>query len=378
MTRPLIAPALAGAAATCSGIGLARFAYVPLFPAMVAAGWVDGAGAGLLGAINLTGYLIGALSAPRVGRALSIPRALDAGMALAALAAACCAWQGGLAWLGLWRCLAGVAGGVLMGLTGPAVQSVVAAQRRGVAGGIVLLGVGSGITLGALLVPALVGYGVPAAWLGLSATTVVLWLAARRFWPAPPVAPAAQMHGGLPPVGRLVLSYGLSGAGLVPPMVYLADFAARGHGLGVRAGGLMWVVFGIGAVSGSLAGGALADRLGGRRAMVVALSVQVVALGTALLPGVAWLVVSGLLSGVAAVGVTSVALAAARERAGAQAGVVWVRTTAAFAVAQAATGFAMAAIFGATGESHAAIFAVGLLLSVLSMAVAMVDRPTSA
>ena len=66
---------------------------------------------------------------------------------------------------------------------------------------------------------------------------------------------------------------------------------------------------------------------------------------------------------------------AARERAGTEAGVVWVRTTAAFAVAQAATGFARAAIFGATGESHAAIFAVGLALSVLSLGVAMGDRP---
>lgn len=377
MTRPLLAPALAGAAATCSGIGLARFAYVPLFPAMVAAGWVDGAGAGLLGAINLTGYLIGALLAPRVGRALSIPRALDAGMALAVLAAACCAWQGGLAWLGLWRCLAGVAGGVLMGLAGPAVQAVVAARRRGVAGGVVLLGVGSGITLGALLVPALVGHGVPAAWLGLSAVTFALWMAARRFWPAPPPIPAAtQDTGALPPVGLLLVSYGLSGAGLVPPMVYLADLAARGHGLGVQMGGLMWVVFGIGALSGSLAGGALADRLGGRRAMVLALSVQVAALGTALLPGVGWLVVSGALSGVAAVSVTAVALAAARERAGARAALVWVRTTAAFAVAQAATGFAMAAIFGATGESHAAIFAVGLGLSVMSLAVGVADRAT--
>ncbi len=379
MNRPLLAPALAGAAATCSGIGLARFAYVPLFPAMVAAGWVDGAGAGLLGALNLTGYLIGVLSARSMARALSVPRALDAGMALAVLAAACCAWQGGLAWLGFWRCLAGIAGGVLMGLAGPSVQAVVPPQRRGVAGGVVLLGVGSGITLGALLVPALVEQGVAAAWLGLSATTLVLWVAARRFWPAPPPMVARhRQQGALPPVGLLVLSYGLSGAGLVPPMVYLADLAARGHGLGVQAGGLMWLVFGVGAVTGSLTGGALADRIGARRAMVLALSVQVAALGGALLPGVAWLVASGLLSGVAAVSVTAVALAAARERAGAEAGLVWVRTTAAFAVAQAATGFAMAAIFGATGESHAAIFAVGLGLSVASLAVAMVDRPALA
>ena len=42
-TDSFLRPALAGAAATFSGIGLARFAYVPLFPAMVGAGWISGA-----------------------------------------------------------------------------------------------------------------------------------------------------------------------------------------------------------------------------------------------------------------------------------------------------------------------------------------------
>lgn len=371
--RGVLGPAFAGAAATCSGIGLARFAYVPLFPAMVAAGWVDGAGAGLLGAVNLTGYLAGALGARGVARLLSVPRALDAGMALAVLAALCCAWHGGLAWLALWRGLAGVAGGTLMGLAGPSVQAVVPPQRRGLAGGMVLLGVGSGITLGALLVPALVGHGVSAAWLGLAAATLLLWLPARRFWPEPPPAAPHRQRPAVPRAALLVVGYALSGAGLVPPMVYLADLAARGHGLGVRAGGLMWVVFGAGAVAGSLSGGALADRLGGRRAMALALVVQVAALACALLPGMPALVAAGLLSGIAAVGVTSVALASARERAGAEAGVIWVRTTAGFAVAQSATGFALAALFGATGESHAAVFAAGLVLSVLSLAVGLLD-----
>lgn len=373
--RGVLAPALAGAAAICSGIGLARFAYVPLFPAMVAAGWVDGAGAGLLGAINLTGYLLGALVARSVARALSVPRALDAGMALAAIAAACCAWDGGLAWLGLWRGLAGVAGGTLMGLAGPSVQAVVAPQRRGLAGGIVLLGVGSGVTLGALLVPALVGHGVGAAWLGLAVATLLLWGLARRFWPAPPPPAPRHAQAAVPRAGLLMVAYALSGAGLVPPMVYLADLAARGHGLGVRAGGLMWVVFGAGAVVGSLSGGALADRIGGRRALVAALAVQVTALGCALLPGLTALVMAGLLSGIATVGVTAVTLAAARERAGAEAGLLWVRATAGFAVAQAANGFAMAALFGATGESHAAIFAAGLGFSAAALLVAAADRP---
>ncbi|WP_408639543.1 hypothetical protein, partial [Neoroseomonas rubea] len=76
----------------------------------------------------------------------------------------------------------------------------------------------------------------------------------------------------------------------------------------------------------------------------------------------------------ATVGITAVALVAARERAGAQAGLVWVRVTAGFALAQAATGFAMAALFGATGESHAAIFAAGAVLSVGALGLGLADR----
>src|SRR5262249_30419904 len=98
-----LGPAFAGAAATLSGIGLARFAYVPLFPAMVTAGWVTGPEGGLLGAMNLAGYLVGVLGGRTLAVRVGTPRALDTGMGLAALAFAACAWNGGLAWLALWR-----------------------------------------------------------------------------------------------------------------------------------------------------------------------------------------------------------------------------------------------------------------------------------
>jgi hypothetical protein len=60
--------------------------------------------------------------------------------------------------------------------------------------------------------------------------------------------------------------------------------------------------------------------------------------------------------------------------AGAQAGVIWVRATAAYAVAQVGFSFALAALFGATGDSHAAVFGVGLALSVAALAVAWAGR----
>jgi predicted MFS family arabinose efflux permease len=364
--------ALSGTAATCTGIGLARFAYVPLFPAMVAAGWVDGAEAGLLGALNLTGYLIGVGGARALARRLSVPRALDLGMAMAVFAFAACAWHGGLAWLGFWRCLAGVSGGMLMALAGPSVQAVTPPESRGRAGGLVLFGVGGGITLGALLVPLLLHGGVAAAWLGLAFVVLVLWLVMRPFWPRPPAAETAP-EGRAPPALGIIIAYGLSGAGLVPPMLYLSDLAARGRGLGVALGAGMWVLFGLGCIAGAVLGGRAVDRWGGRWAIFLWMAIQSIALALALLQALWVLVPLGLVSGFAALGITTVALAAARERAGALAGVIWVRVTAAFAVAQALSGFALAALFRATDESHAAVFAAGLVLTLAGLVVAWAD-----
>ncbi|WP_439598126.1 YbfB/YjiJ family MFS transporter [Falsiroseomonas sp.] len=367
-------PALAGAAAVLAGIGLARFAYVPLFPAMVGAGWVDGGGAGLLGAANLAGYLAGVLGGRGLAARIGVPRALDAGMALALLAFAACAIQGGLWWFVLWRGLAGAAGGVLMALVGPAVQASVAPQARGMAGGVVMSGAGSGVAAAGLLVPLLLWGGLAFAWGGLAVAVGLLWLGARPFWPRPPALAAAELAQAVPRAGRLLLAYGLSGAGMVAPMVYLADLAVRGRGLAVEAASLVWVLFGLGAVAGTLLGGRVAGRIGGRRALPIWLGVQVGALAAALLPWWPALLLAAPLGGFAGVGATAVTLAAAREVAGAQAGVVWIRATAGYALAQAGIAFVLAALFAATGDSHAAVFGAGLVLSLAALGASLARR----
>ncbi len=362
-------PALAGAAATCAGNGLARFAYVPLFPAMVVAGWVDGGGAGLLGAAALAGYLAGVLGAGRVARGAGLAGTLDLGMALVALSLAACAWNGGFAWLMGWRFAAGAAGGLLMALAGPAVQASVAPARRGAAGGVVIAGVGTGVAAGALLVPALLPAGLPATWLGLGAAVLLLWLSARPRWPDPPPPEAGGASPGpAPKAPLLVLCYGLHGAGMVPPMVYLADLAARGRGLGVGWGALAWLLFGLGGVAGGVLSGRVVDRFGGVRTLRAWLGVQALALALSLPPSAALVPPAALLAGFAAIGVTAVTLTVTREAAPARPSARWVRCTAAFAVAQAAVGFALAALFAATGESHAAVFGAGLLFSAAALA----------
>ncbi len=361
--------ALSGGVALGVGIGLARFGFVPLFPAMVGAGWVDGAGAGLLGAANLAGYLAGALCAGRVAHRFGFRTVLDGAMVAAALALLGCALPGGLGWFLACRFVAGVAGALLMSLAGPAVQAAVSAEHRGAASGVVIAGVGVGIILVSTLLPPLLWLGVGAGWAGLGVIALVAWAWARRHWPpAPPPADAAAPA---ERVGRLVAAYGLSGAGMVPPMIYLADLAVRGRGLGIGMGSGVWLLFGAGAVAGTVLGGRAVDRFGPAVAIRLWLSAQVLALALALWPGGGVLALGGaaLIAGFSGVGVSAVALAALRSRAGPGAALLWPRATAGYAVAQAVTSFALAALFARVAEAHGPVFLVGLALSVAALVV---------
>ncbi|WP_158611638.1 YbfB/YjiJ family MFS transporter [Teichococcus wenyumeiae] len=376
MVRTKLHPAaLAAGACLLSGIGLARFGYVPMFPAMVEAGWVGGAGGGLLGACNFAGYLLGAMLGRRMGRWLGVPGALDLCMGLLVLSFLACGWQGGLAWLAFWRALAGFGGGVLMAVSGPAAQAVVPPAQRGLAGGVLTSGVGGGAALSAVAVPLLLQGGVALAWAGMAALVALIWLAARPYWPNPSVETLALPRGqALPPAGWLLGAYVFSAAGMVPPMVYTADLAVRGHGAGAALAGLLWVLFGIGGVAGTLSGGATAGRIGAMPAARLWLLLQVAAMAAALVP-VGWgpwaLLLTAPLSGFAGLGLTAVTLAGAREIAGPASAILWARATVLYALTQAITGFLLAALFRWSGDQHAAVFGTGLLLSAIGLAVAV-------
>src|SRR5829696_2471648 len=60
---PHLLPLLGGILALAAAMGIGRFAYTPLLPAMQQAAGFDPAQAGLLAAANYAGYLAGALLA---------------------------------------------------------------------------------------------------------------------------------------------------------------------------------------------------------------------------------------------------------------------------------------------------------------------------
>src|ERR1700676_4200213 len=93
----------AGLCASLGGLGLARFAYPPLIPALIAAKWFSPADAVYLGAANLAGYLAGALVARQLGARLGSVRTLRAMMVLASLCCFACAMPVSFLWFFAWR-----------------------------------------------------------------------------------------------------------------------------------------------------------------------------------------------------------------------------------------------------------------------------------
>jgi predicted MFS family arabinose efflux permease len=336
------------------GIGLARFAYTPLIPALIDAQWFTAAEAAYLGAANLAGYLAGALSARAMARARSAPFALRAMMVLASATFFASALPLSFAWFFVWRLASGLAGGVLMVLAAPAVLPHVPPARRGLAGGAIFTGVGLGIAASGTLVPMLLNLGLVETWCGLGVLALLLTALAWPAWPrdgAASAGPSVVARSGAK-LRALYVAYGLNAFGLVPHMVFLVVFIAHGLGQGLAAGAAYWVLFGVGAVLGPMLAGSLADRIGFALALRLAFAVQSLAVALAVLPaGAPGLALSSLVIGALVPGVVPLVLGRVHELAPPeQARAAWSRATIAFAVGQAAGAYGLSWLFARAGD----------------------------
>jgi predicted MFS family arabinose efflux permease len=133
--------ATAGLCASLVGIGVARFAYTPLIPALIAAKWFSPSDVIYLGAANLAGYLAGALLARPMAARTDAVGVLRAMMVLATLTCFACSVPVAFAWFFVWRFLAGLTGGVIMVLAASVVLPHTSQAKRGIVGGVIFAGV---------------------------------------------------------------------------------------------------------------------------------------------------------------------------------------------------------------------------------------------
>jgi len=373
--------ALAGLCATLVGGGLARFAYGPLIPALIEAGWFSPAQAGYLAAINLVGYVFGAAFARRLGERLEIRTMLRGLMLAAAASLLLCGFPpatvpGGFWWFALLRLAAGVSAGGIMILSAPAVLAAAEPARRGLVSGIIFTGVGLGIAVSAALIPIVLELGLPSAWWALAGASLLLTGLAWNGWPAHTPVPAPIRPRRTVPVALdrrvvvLVVSYGLNAFALVPHMVFLVDYVARGLGRGLAAGGFYWVVFGAGAAVGPLVAGFVGGRVGFARTARLGLPLQA---GLVLLPVLSptpvAIAISALLVGAFAPGTIPMALGRAMDLVGtAGQGRVWSWLTTGWALMQTVGAYAMSYLYG-HGADYAVLFETGSAALLLAFAI---------
>lgn len=260
-----------GFAALLAGIGLGRFGYPPLIPALVQQHWFTAAQAAYLGSANLAGYLVGAIFASRLAHRWRTSTLLRSAMLATAASFAACVFPYRFAWFAFWRLISGAAGAVLMVLTVPAVLALTEPKRRGRVAGVMFTGIGAGIVLAGTLIPALVRWSLPAAWAILGAAAALLAAITWPLWPPDrmQIVQEKVKTNALPMglIALLMLTYGSTAAAFAPHTIFWVDYLARGLGLGLTSGGRYWVLLGIGAASGPFLTGSIADRFGASRSL---------------------------------------------------------------------------------------------------------------
>ncbi len=370
--------AIAGLCASLVGLGLARFAYTPLIPALISAKWFSASDVVYLGAANLAGYLAGALLArPAAARIGAVP-AVRTMMVLATLSCLASSVPVSFLWFFAWRFLAGLSGGIIMVLAATVILPHTSPAKRGIVGGVIFAGVGLGVAASGTLVPLLLQQGVMQAWIGLGVLSAVLTLISWTNWPkqAATTPSHPKRHRQSPAVRALLMQYGLNAAALVPHMVFIVDFVARGLGQGIAAGSHYWVLYGLGAIVGPLLTGHLGDRTGFGPALRAAFLLEAAAV---LLPAVsmapAALIVSSVIIGGFTPGIVPLVLGRIHElvpHSAEQQRATWGHATTSFAVFQAAAAYGFSWLFARTGGDYLLLFELGGGAAALALAIDLV------
>ncbi len=359
---------LTGMMATLAGIGIARFAYTPLLSELVQQGWFSDGQAVYLGAANLLGYLIGALSAHVLSERMSIRQFMSFCFACIALSFILCAQPASFEWFFVWRLIAGITGAILM-VIGPAtaLSRTTATHRAGVAT-LVFTGIGLGVVLSAVVVPLFLQFSLSTTWIALGVLSLLVWLVCDQSFvkletPAQKFTSQKQfieVKNANWVVIIVMAAYALDAVGFVPHTIFWVDYLAREQMLGTPAASAQWAIFGVGAVFGPLTAGLLAKRFGWNTALNLAFIVKAAAVA---IPLVSISLVSRSLSSfiVGAMVPGLVALTSGRiaELVGpTEHKRFWGYATAVFALAQAISGYTMSAFYDFL-ESYYFLFAIG-------------------
>ncbi|MDG2424527.1 MAG: YbfB/YjiJ family MFS transporter [Phycisphaerales bacterium] len=332
-----------------AAIGLIRYAYSPLVPAMIIDHWLTGAEVGYIGTVNFLGSLIGAVTTMWLARIFTggwvCRMALLIGFASLVLAA----FNLGPWWLAIWRFVAGLTAVSGMILAPTLVTQGVRSELCGRLLGFTFAGAGIGIVLLSLTLPPVMGHDAQTGWLYTAGLTMACLVISWPGLKTKPCLPESKKDDGKNKVyrGKLILlaaGYFIAAAAIVPHSLYLAAYIHLDlhQPLGISV--MIYAIFGAGILLGGiLLDGLLAAWIGHYLAMLAAMIIGLASILMVVLTDSVWIAAaSGFVLGVSQMGFASIATHRVLVFAGQAGHVKWWGTLAIlFNSGMAAASFAM-------------------------------------
>jgi predicted MFS family arabinose efflux permease len=306
---------VAGAAALALAVGIGRFAYTPVLPAMQAATGFGAATAGWIAGWNYLGYLLGALAASFVAARKSRGTVLLTCVAASIVTTGAMALTTDIAmWCAL-RFASGLASAGVLVVSSAIVLEALARAARPHLMGAHFSGVGIGVALSGVVVA--LGVGVldwRGLWIALAGVGVALaFLTAplmrrehvKGVAVAAPAAPARE-HFSSP---LLIASYFLEGLGYVVTGTFLVAIAKEMPGIG-GAAEVLWIAVGLAGAPSTLLWSRVAQRWGAPAALIAAHLVQAAGIVLPVLSDALWVaLVAAVFFGGTFMGITAVIVA---------------------------------------------------------------------
>jgi predicted MFS family arabinose efflux permease len=356
--------ALGGLLAGAAAIGVGRFVYTPILPAMSHALGLTTGDAGWIAAANYIGYLAGALAAghPRLSRNARLW--LVCALAASSLSTLAMGLASGFwAFIAL-RAVGGVASAFVLVYASALVLRRLAETGREALSAMHFAGVGVGLTGSAALVSLMTAAG--ADWRGLWIGSGVVALAASLFAaalipaaaPPPPKAQARTPAAGL---ARLLWAYGLFGFGYVITATFLVALV-RAAPAARPLEPYVWLIVGLTAIPSVALWDWVARRLGIGRAFALACVLEAGGVALSVLEPNLWgAALAAALLGGTYMGITALGLQGARTRS----------SDPPKALALMTAGFSLGQIVGPIFAGQLAQFAGGLTIPSLAAAAAL-------
>ncbi len=296
--------ALAGLLSLAVAIGIGRFGYTPILPYMTAGLGIAKSEAGLIASANFLGYLLGAIAAAWRAVPGNPSRWLLAALAVSALSTGAMALSSSLGTFLILRFANGAAAALVMVLASSLVMDRLASAGRTGWAAVIYAGVGSGIAISALAVPAAATGSADwqNPWLLCGAISLVLAIVVSALlWTSEKPAPAAagpREPGGAQRLRRLILAYGLFGFGYVITATFVSDMVRADPGL-QPIEHLVWLCVGLTAAPSVAFWGWAGRRWGNERVFAAACLIEAGGVALSVLGSGIWhlLLAAGLLGG---------------------------------------------------------------------------------